>query len=148
MKLLGAFGRGDIAIDHLSGNTPEFVLKVGFTAGEDLIGVTDGGFAFAAPIKEFLSQRIGEADLVIREGEETRESVAVEFSKFSARHPLQEGFYSFRVLCGGVHAATGRLGVAGISSAAGGITANTRIAHGCGIDRAGIAEAHTVPAPI
>jgi hypothetical protein len=54
LDFFGAIFRGQSSIDDGGGNAPQFVLKVGFTAGQDLVGVADGGFALTAPAHEFL----------------------------------------------------------------------------------------------
>src|SRR5215213_2939860 len=81
LNFLGSLFGCQGAVHHASTHTPEFILEVGFAAREDLVRVTDRGFALLTPAQELVRQRIVQRHLGIAQREETRQGIGVEGSE-------------------------------------------------------------------
>src|SRR5829696_145463 len=70
LNFLGSLFGCQGAVHHASTHTPEFILQVRFAPREDLVGVTDRGFALLTPAQELVRQRIIERHLGVAQREE------------------------------------------------------------------------------
>src|SRR5215213_12004759 len=90
LNFLGSLFGYQGAVHHASTHTPELILEVGFAAREDLVGVTDRGFALLTPAQELVRQRIIERHLGVAQREEARQGIGIEGSEFIGGDPAQE----------------------------------------------------------